>query len=51
MLLRESPHAGAATFDTVLELAEGALGADAGGYRAEFLDLVSKARELRGGGR
>ncbi|WP_197526293.1 vWA domain-containing protein [Botrimarina colliarenosi] len=48
MLLRGSSHAGDATLDSVLEIARGALGADDGGYRAEFLDLVRRAQELRG---
>jgi Ca-activated chloride channel homolog len=47
MLLRESPHKGAATFDDVRTLAEAAKGQDAGGYRQEFVHLVGKARALR----
>ena len=46
MILRGSEHKGAATFDTVLELAEDGLGGDAHGYRAEFIDLVRKAKTI-----
>jgi Ca-activated chloride channel homolog len=49
MLLRESPHCGKANFEEVLELATGSVGADAGGYRKEFLELVRKARSLHRG--
>lgn len=49
MLLRGSPHAGDATWREVLELAQASLGADPGGYRAEFLELVRAAAELSGG--
>lgn len=48
MLLRGSPHKGTLDWDTVLNLAERGLGADAEGYRAEFIDLVRRARQLRG---
>jgi len=44
MLLRQSQHKGSATYDDVLHVAQGALGADEGGYRAGFLDLVRKAQ-------
>ena len=47
MLLRESPHQGNNTLEAILELAEEGRGADAHGYRSEFLDLVKKARGLR----
>ncbi len=47
MILRGSEHKGEATLSTVAEIAGGALGTDAGGYRAEFLDLVRKAQEAR----
>ena len=46
MLLRESPHRGAATYDAVQELAEASRGNDEAGYRKEFLELVRKARGL-----
>jgi Ca-activated chloride channel family protein len=48
MLLRESPYKGTANFSTVIELASEALGADAYGYRREFVDLAMKAKTLRG---
>jgi Ca-activated chloride channel family protein len=44
MMLRESPHKGAVTFDSVLGWAEDGLGEDAGGYRHEFMDLVKMAK-------
>jgi Ca-activated chloride channel family protein len=48
LLLRDSPYKGQVSFDLVTELAQGSKGADKDGYRAEFLDLVQKARALRG---
>jgi Ca-activated chloride channel family protein len=47
MLLRGSQHSGEATWEQVLHLAEGAKGADSEGYRAEFIELVRKCRELK----
>lgn len=48
MLLRDSPHKGNATFDHVARMArEGAKG-DETGYRIEFVEMVAKARQLRG---
>ena len=46
MLLRDSEFKGSSTYGSVLELAEEAKGTDAEGYRAEFLTLVRKARNL-----
>ena len=46
MLLRDSPYKGSATFDSILRIAEGSLGSDAGGYRQEFAELVRRARAL-----
>jgi Ca-activated chloride channel family protein len=43
MILRDSEHKGTASLELVEEIGGTALGADAGGYRAEFLDLVRKA--------
>jgi Ca-activated chloride channel homolog len=48
MLLRESPHRGNLDFDRVVAMAERGLGTDPEGYRAEFIDLVRRARQLRG---
>jgi Ca-activated chloride channel homolog len=50
MLLRGSPQAGEITWSDVGKLAAGALGADPGGYRHQFLTLVEKAGKLTGGG-
>ncbi len=46
MLLRASEHRGNATYDAVLELAEEGLGEDQHGYRAEFLEIVKRAKSL-----
>jgi Ca-activated chloride channel family protein len=47
MILRDSPHKGNATFDSVLELAREGAGADRHGYRAELLELARRAKSLR----
>ena len=46
MILRDSPHKGGATFDSVLRLAEASRGTDEEGYRDEFIELVQKARVI-----
>ncbi len=46
MLLRESEYKGAASRAMVLELARGAIGNDVGGYRAEFVRLVERWRNI-----
>lgn len=46
MMLRGSEHKGSATLELVRKLAESALGRDANGYRAEFVELVKKAKGL-----
>ncbi len=46
MILRHSKFAGRASFDSVLELAEEGRGEDVHGYRAEFIDLVKKAKRI-----
>jgi Ca-activated chloride channel family protein len=46
MLLRESPHAGNATFDSVLALARDGRGRDEAGYRAGFIEMVEAARTI-----
>ncbi len=46
MILRDSPHRGQATLDSILRLAEASLGRDEGGYRAEFVELVRKASTI-----
>jgi Ca-activated chloride channel family protein len=47
LLLRDSQYKGNLTYGAVLEVAQSALGEDKDGYRAEFVDLVRKAKELR----
>ena len=44
MLLRQSPHKGASSWDAVASIAESALGADPNGYRHDFLSMVNRAR-------
>jgi Ca-activated chloride channel homolog len=46
MILRDSEHRGSATLDDVIELARGALGPDAGGYRADFVKIVESVKAL-----
>ena len=46
LLLKQSPYRGTANFDAVLEIAGSSLGNDPGGWRAEFVDLVKKAKAL-----
>lgn len=46
MILRGSPYKGAATYASVIELANGARGTDPGGNRREFVEIVRKARTL-----
>jgi Ca-activated chloride channel family protein len=48
MLLKDSPHKGHSNYGLVLELAEAAKKHDPGGYRAEFVELVKKAKSLAG---
>ena len=48
MLLRGSHYRGNATFDAAVEIAQEGLGADAGGYRAELIDLIRRAKALAG---
>ncbi len=43
MVLRQSEHRGTSNLAAVEEIAQGALGKDDGGYRAEFLNLVKQA--------
>ncbi|MGH7497733.1 MAG: YfbK domain-containing protein [Gemmatimonadales bacterium] len=46
MLLRDSENKGSVTYDQVLDLARGARGPDAEGYRGEFIGMVQAARTL-----
>lgn len=48
MQLRNSPHKGSWTLNAVREVAQQNRGADPFGYRAEFTELVGKARGLAG---
>jgi Ca-activated chloride channel family protein len=48
MLLKDSPYKGHSNYGLVLELAEAAKKHDPSGYRAEFVDLVKKAKSLSG---
>jgi Ca-activated chloride channel family protein len=46
MVLRDSPHKGAATLAEVLHWAESGTVSDAGGYRGEFISLVKQAETI-----
>jgi Ca-activated chloride channel family protein len=48
MLLRNSPYKGDATFALVQDLAEAARKHDPSGYRAEFIELIRRAKTLSG---
>jgi Ca-activated chloride channel homolog len=48
MMLRDSPYKGQSNYGLVLELAEAAKKHDPGQYRAEFIELVKKAKALSG---
>jgi Ca-activated chloride channel family protein len=47
-LLRGGTYTGKLRYDDVIEDAEGALGSDSKGHRAEFVKLVKKARTAKG---
>jgi len=46
-LLRGGQYTGSLRYDDVIEDADGALGSDGNGYRAEFVQLVKKARTAK----
>jgi Ca-activated chloride channel family protein len=46
MILRDSPYKRGITLDGVVELAQEGRGSDPNGYRAEFIELVRKAKTL-----
>ncbi|RPD39058.1 YfbK domain-containing protein [Chitinophaga barathri] len=46
MLLRSSPHAGKSSYDAAIKLAVSAKGDDTEGYRAEYIQLVKKAKAI-----
>jgi Ca-activated chloride channel family protein len=47
MILRDSPHQGQSSLNAVIDMAEKSRGADKGGYREEFIQLVRKAATLK----
>ena len=47
MVLKDSPFKGTATLDSALELAQEGKGNDTHGYRAEFINLLGKAKALK----
>lgn len=47
MLLRDSPHRGYGSFDSVLEIAQANRGLDEWGFRAEFCQMVRMAKQLK----
>jgi Ca-activated chloride channel homolog len=47
MILRDSEHKGNASLQQVLEWAQQGKGADVNGYRADFIELVRKAKVLK----
>jgi len=47
MILRESPHKGQSSLDSVIDIAEKSRGGDRNGYRAEFVQLVRRVKELK----
>jgi hypothetical protein len=47
MILRDSEYKGKASLQQVLEWAQQGKGADENGYRADFIELVRKAQELK----
>ncbi|NJK63707.1 MAG: VWA domain-containing protein [Synechococcaceae cyanobacterium SM2_3_1] len=48
MVLRDSEHLGQTTPALIQDLAQGSLGQDPGGYRAEFLQLLQQYRQVQG---
>ncbi|MGE0761633.1 MAG: von Willebrand factor type A domain-containing protein, partial [Pirellulaceae bacterium] len=48
LMLRHSQYKGSMTWDGALEIASGAKSNDPHGYKAEFLELVKRAKELSG---
>jgi Ca-activated chloride channel family protein len=46
MLLRGSPYKGNADFDSIIKMAQGAIGSDAWGFRKEFVNLAERAKTL-----
>jgi Ca-activated chloride channel family protein len=46
MLLRDSPYKGTATYTSIINLAQGAVGRDESGYRGKFVEMVRKAETV-----
>jgi Ca-activated chloride channel family protein len=46
MLLRDSPYKGNAGFDSILNMAQTAIGKDESGYRRGFLEMIKKAQAI-----
>jgi Ca-activated chloride channel family protein len=46
MVLRDSPHKGKSSLDSVIVRGERSKGADPFGYRAEFVSLAKMARDI-----
>jgi Ca-activated chloride channel homolog len=46
MLLRDSPYKGTATYTSVIEMAQSAIGQDKYKYRADFVELAKKAKTI-----
>ena len=49
MLLRDSPHLGTLTWSSLLDQARESVGRDRAGRRAQMIDLIGRARDLRPG--
>ena len=48
MLMRDSRYKGKASFSNIESLAKTGMGSDLKGYRSEFLNIIQKARNLKG---
>jgi len=48
MVLRNSPHCGELNLSAVEEFAAGATGEDPHGYRAEFVEMIRRAKQIQG---
>jgi Ca-activated chloride channel family protein len=46
MMLRDSKHKGNITYNKIIELADDAMDDDEFGYRAEFIELVKRAKKM-----
>jgi Ca-activated chloride channel family protein len=47
MLLRGSPYKGNAEYDSIINMAKGAIGSDAWGFRKGFVNLAEKAKTMK----